>query len=182
MTIQISLADQPQLDTDSLVLRRPNENDIGAIISGVGNWEVACCLARVPHPYGEEDARFFLEHVVPKEWTWAITLKGSDKLIGAVGLAPEDSGNTAELGYWLAQSYWGRGIATAAASAVVSFGLDQLRLPFIKSGYFVENPTSGRVLQKLGFVETARATRVCLAMDREDVPSVEMRLEPSKQS
>ncbi|KEO90446.1 hypothetical protein EH31_10180 [Erythrobacter longus] len=181
MSIQTSLKDRPQLTTENLLLRRPNEDDIGAIIDAVGDWEVACRLARVPHPYGEEDARFFLEHVVPSEWTWAITLKGSDQLIGAVGLTPEETADTAELGYWLAKPYWGRGIATAAARAVVSFGLDQLRLPFIKSGYFVENPTSGRVLQKLGFVETARATRACLAMGRDDVPSVEMRLEPSEQ-
>jgi RimJ/RimL family protein N-acetyltransferase len=172
-----SLADRPRLTTCNLVLRRPDENDMEAIIDAVGNWEVARRLARVPHPYGEADARFFLEQIVPNEWTWAITLAGSDRLVGAVGLTPDESGETAELGYWLAQSCWGGGIATAAARAVVSFGFDNLRLSMINAGYFAENPTSGRVLRKLGFVETGRSTRPCLAMDR-CLPAVEMRLEP----
>lgn len=141
------------------------------IVSIVGDWEVARRLARVPHPYGPDDARFFLDQVVPAEWVWAITLRGENRLIGAVGLTPEK--DTAELGYWLSPAHWGRGIATEAARALVDFGFERLGLTYLTSGYFGDNPASGRVLAKLGFVETGRARRPCVAVGG-DMPSVRM--------
>ena len=166
---------RPELTSRRLLLRRPRGGDEPAIVDIVGDWEVARRLSRVPYPYGSMDARFFLEQVVPDEWVWAITLHGSDQLLGVVGLTPEEGTGTAELGYWLSRRQWGRGIATEAAKAVVAYGFDVLDLPWITSGYFEENPASGRVLGKLGFVETSRARRGCLAVGA-DVPSVEMRL------
>ena len=169
------LNERPELVTERLVLRRPNHGDVNAIVNIVGNWEVARRLARVPHPYGLTDAHFFLEQVVPAEWVWAITLQGSDELIGAIGLTPEEGMDTAELGYWLSSRHWGRRITTEAARAVVPFGFDTLGLPYITSGYFEDNPPSGRVLEKLGFIESGRAMRPCLAAGG-DVPSVRMQL------
>ena len=169
------LDQRPEMATERLLLRRPNDGDVDAIVSIVGDWEVARRLARIPHPYGPANAGFFLKQIVPSEWVWAITLQGSDALVGAVGLTPEENVDTAELGYWLSRAHWGQGIATEAAQAVVSFGLRTLGLPYITSGYFEENPVSGRVLEKLGFVETGRTRRPCLATGT-DVPSIEMRL------
>ena len=169
------LDSRPDLATTRLSLRRPTERDGEAIISIVGDWDVARRLARVPHPYGPDDARFFLERVVPAEWVWAITLRGEDRLIGAVGLTPEEE--TAELGYWLSPAHWGRGIATEAARAVVDFGFEHVGLARLTSGYFEDNPASGRVLTKLGFVEAGRVMRSCVAVGGE-VPSVRMSLKP----
>ncbi len=166
---------RPEMTTERLLLRRPNDGDVDAIVSIVGDWEVARRLARVPHPYGPTDAGFFLKQIVPSEWVWAVTLQGSDTLIGAIGLTPEENADTVELGYWLSRAHWGQGIATEAAQAVVSFGFDTLGLSYITSGYFEENPVSGRVLEKLGFFETGRTRRPCLAAGTE-VPSIEMRL------
>lgn len=175
-----TLSNRPELVTERLLLRRPNEGDMSAIVNIVGDWEVARRLARIPHPYGPADAKFFLEQIVPGEWVWAVTTHGSDDLVGAVGLTPEEDTYTAELGYWLSRSHWGQGIMSEAARTVVSYGFDRLNLPYITSGYFEENPASGRVLEKLGFVEIGRAMRSCLAVGR-DVPSVEMRLhEPQR--
>lgn len=173
-----TLIDRPDLTAERLLLRRPSEHDVGAIVEVVGDWEVARRLARIPHPYSPADAMFFLEHVVPAEWVWAITKHGLNQLIGAVGLTPEDDG-AVELGYWLSPAHWGDGVMTEAAGAVVSYGFDTLALSTIGSGYFEENQASGRVLHKLGFVETGRATRPCLAAGR-DMPSVEMRLHALK--
>lgn len=173
MPICSPLDNRPIISTGNLRLRLPNHADINAIVSIVGDWEVARRLARVPHPYGAADAAFFLDQIVPNEWVWAITIDGLDDLVGVVGLTPED--NTAELGYWLSPVHWGRGIATEAAEAVLSYGFGTLRLPYLTSGYFTDNPASGRVLQKLGFVETGRSLKPCLATGSE-VPSVRMRL------
>lgn len=175
----IGLGERPELATDRLLLRRPNDGDADAIVHIVGDWEVARRLARVPHPYGPADAAFFLERVVPAEWVWAITLEGLDELMGVVGLTPEEGKDTAELGYWLSRAQWDRGIATEAGKAVVSYGFRTLDLAYITSGYFEENPASGRVLEKLGFVETGRAMRPCLAAGK-DMPSIEVHLPRSR--
>ena len=163
MNTSLSLANRPDLATERLLLRRPDDRDVDAIVSVVGDWEVARCLARVPHPYNPRDARFFLDHIVPAEWVWAVTLRGSDKLLGTIGLTPEEGTDAAELGYWLAPAHWGAGITTEAAGAVVAFGFECLGLPVITSGYFEDNPASGQVLRKLGFMETGRDMRPSLA-------------------
>lgn len=175
MIDRLTLLGRPQITTERLLLRRPDESDVDAIVEGVGDWAVARRLARVPHPYRPSDARFFLEQIVPDEWVWAITTHGNDELLGVVGLTPDTAAGTAELGYWLSRRHWGRGIVSEAARPVVSFGFDTLHLPVITSGYFEDNPASGRVLEKLGFVETGRAMRPCLAAGH-DVPSVEVQL------
>lgn len=112
---------------------------------------------------------------MPAEWVWAVTLQGSDTLLGAIGLTPEEGTDAAELGYWLSPGYWGQGIATEAARAVVSFGFESLNLPVLTSGYFDDNPASGQVLRKLGFNEVGRSMRPCLAAGGE-VPSIRMEL------
>ena len=133
----------------------------------------------MPHPYSNEDAKFFLDEVVPNEWTWAITMHGSSKMIGSVGLAPDEANGGVELGYWLSRAFWGRGIVTEAARATVDFGFYRLALPVIAAGYWKKNLLSGRVLSKLGFVETGRSIRPCLALGC-NVPSVEVRLVPQQ--
>jgi [ribosomal protein S5]-alanine N-acetyltransferase len=170
--------ERPTLQTERLLLRRPAATDVGSIIAIVGDWEVARRLARVPHPYRETDAHFFLNTVVPNEWVWAITLRESRELVGMVGLTPETDPDTAELGYYVARVHWGNGIATEAAGLVVHHGIHSLGLRRIRSGHFVDNPASGRVLSKLGFVETGRSERPCLAAGS-TLPSVEVCLEVS---
>jgi len=169
------LPDRPLLVTARLVLRHPQHRDTDAIVAAIGDRDVARRLARVPHPYGPEDAAFFLDRIVPHEWVWAITRKHDDTLIGAIGLTPSPTPDVAELGYWLGRPHWGSGLATEAARAVIAFGVDTLALRTITSGYFLSNPASGRVPEKLGFIETGPAMRPCL-VEGGDVPSMEVRL------
>lgn len=157
------------------MLRRPGNGDEDAIIQIVGDWEVASRLARVPHPYGKADAEFFLQHVVPNEWVWALVPHGSSDLIGVVGLTPIDDPGTAELGYWLSPAYWGKGVMTEAAREVIAYAFEALELTCITSGFFELNKASGRVLSKLGFAETGRSVRPCLAK-QSDEPSIDVQL------
>ena len=175
----IKASDCPVLKTERLLLRGPDARDVGAIVSIAGDWEVSRRLGRVPHPYSEKDARFFLETVVPNELTWAITWPETGELIGMVGLKPEAGGTAAELGYWVARRWWGIGIATEAARAVVDYAFDTLQRPWLTAGYFLDNPASGRVLGKLGFVETGPEMRPCLAVGS-TLPSMELQLEAGR--
>jgi RimJ/RimL family protein N-acetyltransferase len=159
------------LDTVRLHLRRPVEQDADAIISIVGDWEVARRLARMPHPYTEADLRFFFDHVVPNEPTWAILWRQTSRLIGMIGLAPAPDGRSAQLGYYIARDHWGRGIATEAARAITRVGLETFGYHKLTSGYHADNPASGRVLAKVGFTVVGTSSRPCLAegMDKASV-------------
>lgn len=161
-----ALACRPVLHTNRLVLRMPVEQDIPTIIVIVGDWEVASRLARVPHPYTEEDARFFLNEIAPAELTWAIVERASQEMVGVIGLARRaDSPGALELGYYVARPHWGRGFATEAGAVVVAYGAGLVGQPQLKSGYFSDNPASGRVLEKLGFTILHASERPCLATD-----------------
>lgn len=172
--------ERPVLTTERLVLRRPREEDIPAIIAIAGDLRVSRQLARVPHPYGEADARFFLDEIVPRELVWALTLRSSDTFVGTAGLSVTDDQDTAELGYYLAPPHWGFGLATEAARAIIEYGFAIAGFVAVTAGHFEENPASGRVLRKLGFVETGRGERPCLATGTTAM-SIEMRLDaPSR--
>ena len=55
------------------------------------------------------------------------------------------------LGFWFGRDHWGKGFATEAGWAVIAYGFDVLGLSLIRSGFFPDNPASGRVQAKLGF-------------------------------
>lgn len=165
--------ESPRLETSRLVLRKPVPADSAAIIAAVGDWEVAKNLSLVPHPYGAADAQFFLDHLVPADWVWAVTRGGDDELLGVVGLSPAADGTSAELGYWLGRSHWGQGIATEAAAAVIDFAFGTQGFARLTSGFFEDNPASGRVLAKLGFTVAGHSHRPCLARDGE-VPAFDL--------
>jgi RimJ/RimL family protein N-acetyltransferase len=165
------------LETARLHLRRPVEQDAGAIISIAGDWEVARRLARVPHPYTDADVRFFFDHVVPNEPTWAMLWRQTSRLIGMIGLIPAPDGRSAELGYYVARDHWGRGIATEAALAITIVGFGSFGYLKLTAGYHTDNIASGRVLAKLGFTIVGTSNRPCLAEGR-DKSSVEVELVP----
>jgi RimJ/RimL family protein N-acetyltransferase len=164
-----------QLHTARLRLRQPSDRDIASIIAIAGDWEVARRLGRVPHPYKEADARFFLEKIVPNEPTWAILWRQTDQHIGMVGLGPSSDSQSAELGYYIGRNHWGLGIATEAAGAIVQIALESFGYCKLTSGYHADNVASGRVLAKLGFAVVGTSSRPCLAEGRAKA-SVEVEL------
>jgi [ribosomal protein S5]-alanine N-acetyltransferase len=151
------------LRTARLVLRPPVNDDIAAIVAIASDYEIARRVARVPHPYTEADARFFLDAIVPPDCVWAVTTGDPLTVIGMIGLHLDRKTGKAELGYYFARDRWGRGYATEAASAVAAYGIGLLGPGTLTAGYFTDNPASGRVLAKIGFVETEIEMKECLA-------------------
>lgn len=151
--------------TPRFMLRRPSERDIPAIVAIEGDWAVASRLGRMPHPYGEENARFFLESIVPAELTWAIADRGADQMVGVIGLAPcaGDENGPIQLGYYVGRDHWGCGIATEAAAVVAAYAVGLVGPDRLLATYFADNPASGRVLEKLGFVQVGLSEESCLA-------------------
>ena len=77
------------------------------------------------------------------------------ELVGSIGFG-RDPNDQLEFGYWIARPHWGRGYATEAGRAVIAAARDTLRIPRLNAGHFLDNPASGRVLQKLGFGPTGQ--------------------------
>jgi RimJ/RimL family protein N-acetyltransferase len=171
----VTMSNGRELFTQRLHLRCPVEADASAIIAIAGDWDVARRLGRVPHPYTQADFRFFIERVVPSEPTWAIVGRRSAELVGVIGLVPHGESRSAELGYYVGRPHWGQGLATEAAQAIVRMALEVYGYAKLTSGYYADNPASGRVLAKLGFKAVGRSNRPCLA-EGKDKPSIEVEL------
>lgn len=161
---QQALANRPALRTGRLLLRRPTERDLPAIVAIAGDRAVASQLARVPHPYAEADGRFFLDAVVPAELVWAVEERASGRVVGMVGFAAgEREPGAIELGYYVARERWGHGIATEAGSIAVAYGAGLFGAERLRARFFADNAASGRVLAKLGFIVIGTTERPCLA-------------------
>ena len=109
---------------------------------------------RFPHPYTLRDARRFIRTArrARPETVFAIAL--GDEAVGGIGFHPRDDvyRRTAEIGFWLGQDFWGRGIATEAVRAVVAHAFSHHDLHRIEAYVFEGNLASGRVLEKAGLV------------------------------
>ncbi len=147
----------PVLKTARLKLRAPRHGDVPAIVALAGDRRVAENTARIPHPYSAADAEAIVAAINQKggETVFAIELDGA--LVGMCGLEPRPDG--AELGYWLGVPFWGQGLATEAARAVIDYGFATFGHEVLSSGARVSNPASRRVLEKCGFQWTG--VRLC---------------------
>jgi [ribosomal protein S5]-alanine N-acetyltransferase len=141
----------PEIETSRLRLRSYTEADIQELVPLIGAREVAATTLRIPHPYTEQDARDFIARTGnDDEVRLAVTLRTDGRLCGGVGLRLALEHQRAELGYWIGVPYWGKGYATEAARAMVSFGFETLKLHRIEATHFQQNAASARVLVKLG--------------------------------
>lgn len=136
--------------------------DEGALLRHANNRRIAMNLRdRFPHPYEAEHARKFLQWVVeqPLETVWAIEVGG--EAVGGIGieLHADVERVSAEIGYWLGEAHWGRGIVTAALGAVSPEVMELFDLTRLYALPFAENAASVRVLEKCGFVLEGRLRR-----------------------
>jgi ribosomal-protein-alanine N-acetyltransferase len=146
--------DQPTLTTARLILRHFVATDASVVQRLAGDARVAATTLHVPHPYldGMAEAWIATHSAAWREGkvvTFAITSREGE-LRGAIALRMAFEHSRGELGYWIGHSYWGQGLATEAAGAVLEFAFRTLQLNRVQANYLPSNPASGRVLEKLG--------------------------------
>ena len=147
------------LATERLVLRAPRREDASAIALIANDRRIAENTARIPHPYRLDDAEKFVAVANRGEEEVALVILLGDALIGACGI--DARGGSPELGYWLGVRYWGCGLATEAARALVDYAFGELCYDALTAGARVSNPGSRRVLEKCAFQWTCvRLTRI----------------------
>ena len=159
----------PSLNTARLTLRAPRGEDAPRMAELANDYDIAKMTGRIPHPFAVEQAEDFIARMErrdpDREAVFTIENK-DDGLLGVLGLHPSPAG--AEIGYWLGRPFWGRGYATEAVSAALAWARADWGRRFIVSGHFADNPASGQVLIKAGFLYTGEVTdRFSLARGEE---------------
>src|SRR5215469_12798628 len=154
--------------TQRLILRAPTMTDMPVFVRLLNDYEVVKNLQVVEYPYTDDLFRAYLE-LTDKErragtdYTMAVTRAMDGAFLGIVSVHCHPTEPTVSLGYWYGRPHWGQGYATEAARPMLRFAFEDLGAEAVTSGFFVDNPASGRVLQKLGFSATGRMQRPCVS-------------------
>lgn len=144
------------IETERLILRKFKLDDAQQLFDNYGSHEVVTkFLTWKPHSSIEVTKDYLSNVVIPEyeqEYTyrWAIVLKENNEVIGCIDVVHKNIPKTsAELGYVLSDYHWGKGIMPEAARAVIAYLFDE-GFHRITAVHDVENPKSGRVMQKAG--------------------------------
>jgi RimJ/RimL family protein N-acetyltransferase len=146
-----------------VVLRPWRRGDEEALVRHANNRNVWRNLTdRFPHPYTAGDARAWVRQCTTREGPpchLAITLDGDP--IGGTGFErlTDLARLTAEIGYWLGEAHWGRGLATEALGLTTAYAFAQFDFVRLQAGVLAWNPRSRRVLEKAGYALEARLER-----------------------
>ena len=139
---------------DELVLRRYRQTDRANLVQLADNPNVSRYLdLRFPCPYSLADADNWLAFTASQAQPLNLAVQWQGKLVGGIGIEPHSGihARTAELGYWLGEPYWGKGLAANAVELFTPYVFNELGFIRLQAMVFAENPNSRRVLEKCGF-------------------------------
>jgi RimJ/RimL family protein N-acetyltransferase len=142
------------LELGDLKVRSWRKGDLQALVRHANNAKIAANLRdQFPHPYTRRDAIDFLDFARSQEPECAFAIEFCGEAMGGVGfLVGRDIARmSAEMGYWLSEDFWGRGIATRAVAAMSEWAFDNYKLTRVFAMAFAHNAASIRVLEKSGF-------------------------------
>ncbi len=145
----------PKIETERLILTELKAKDIPNIVKYASNKNISDFTQNVPFPYVEKDAVFWINMANQgfengNQYTFAIRPKEKENFIGGIGIKIERKNNRAEIGYWIAEPFSGKGYATEATKAILKFGFKNLDLNKFTSSHLSNNPASGKVLENSG--------------------------------
>ncbi len=146
-----------EINGEGFRLRPWTLDDIPSLALHANNPGVSAHLRdRFPYPYTTEDARKFITHSLEADQTkdsLNLTIEINAAAAGAIGLMFDQDVYrvSAEIGYWLAEPYWGRNIVPRAVNLLVDYAFQHTHLTRIYAGVFESNQASIRVLEKAGF-------------------------------
>jgi RimJ/RimL family protein N-acetyltransferase len=176
------MRDVIEIETKRLKLRPVVMSDAPRIARFCDDPGVGRMLAMTPLPYLEAAAEGWIMTLnarapLERDFVFAAELEG-EGLIGCVGAHKSEQGDV-EIGYWLGRPYWGRGLGSEAVGAFVA---EANALGALNAGHFVDNPASGRLLEKVGFAYTGETKRMFSMGRGASVDCLRMRLAPREPS
>jgi ribosomal-protein-alanine N-acetyltransferase len=142
------------LDLGDLHIRPWRKNDLDALLRYANNPRIAANLRdQFPHPYTRRDALDYLEYVRTMDVPMSFAVEHGGEAIGGIGfkLGMDIARLSVEMGYWLGEPFWGRGLTTRAVMASSEWAFESYKVVRIFATVFSENAASIRVLEKSGF-------------------------------
>ena len=144
-----------RLVSGDLALRRFRHEDRECLAALANNPNVVKFLAlRFPHPYRLEDADVWIRIAMDETRICNFAVEWRGEFVGGIGLVPlaDIHSGTAELGYWLGEPYWGKGLASRAVALLLPHAFGELLFVRLQAEVFAGHSASMRVLEKNGFV------------------------------
>lgn len=146
-----------------VALRNWEESDLEDLVRLANNEKISNNLADAfPHPFTKEDGMDFIKKSKSHNPTqlFAITYKG--QIAGSIGIFPDTDVHrkNAAIGYWIGETFWGKGISTRAIQIIVDYGFSTFDIQRIYAKPYGDNAASHRVLEKVGFTLEATLPKV----------------------
>ena len=143
------------LPLDKCIVRSWEAGDLASLVTHANNRRIWENLRdRFPHPYTRRDGQTFIRYARASQPETSFALEVDGSAVGGIGfsLLADVERVSSEIGYWIGEAYWGRGICTEALRAVTAYAIEQHRLTRVFALPFAHNTASRRVLEKAGFV------------------------------
>ena len=147
------------METNRILLRPWRDDDAAALFKYASDPEVGPRAGWPPHKSVEESLEI-IRTVFHNDTNWAIELKETGEPIGAIGYLPAPGSNLPVregeplVGYWVGKPYWNQGICTEALELMLEYICETTDIKSLISSHYFDNPASGRVMEKCGFVPT----------------------------
>ena len=151
-----------RLDCGCCVLRPWSQGDESSLVHHANNYEVSRRLRdRFPHPYSRADAERWITFARRQDPQTHFAIEVHGEAAGGIGLevGSDIERRSAEIGYWLGETHWGKGLTTAAVRALTSYGFRTLDLTRIFAVPFASSSASIRVLEKCDYVREGTMRR-----------------------
>jgi RimJ/RimL family protein N-acetyltransferase len=145
--------------------------DLESLVRYANNFNIARNLMDVfPHPYTIENGKAFIERATKNTPPHILAIEVNKEAAGAIGLHPQHDvyRKNAELGYWLAEPYWGKGIISHAIKQMVNYGFQNWDFKRIYARPYGYNIGSQRALEKAGFVLEAKLEKTIFKIGEYD--------------
>lgn len=149
------------MKTNRITLRPWQESDAETLFKYASDPDVGPRAGWPVHKSLEESLDV-IRNIFTNDHTWAIELNETGEAIGCIGYYPSGESNIgigeddAEIGYWVAKPYWNKGICTEALRLMIGYCFNVKGFHTLWCDYFVDNPASGRVMEKCGFQDTGK--------------------------
>jgi RimJ/RimL family protein N-acetyltransferase len=144
-----------EIHSEDIILRPWSLNDASQIVPIANNRNIADNLRDgFPYPYSIDNARSWLNMVIPdNDPTRFFAITADERIIGSIGLVSKSDiyRKNMEMGYFLGEEFWGKGIATIAIKAITSYAFSDFDIIRVYAEPFSDNQGSRRALEKAGF-------------------------------